>query len=154
VEVLKTLETRFGYVFKGVEPGKPVFRPWLVANDITPTQTFSVGTVTVRPFLQDHRFSSTIGYSFGDVVYSTDLVDLPQSSKDIIRGAKIWIVGALSDVPYPTHAHVGQVVAWAEELKPKRTIITHMSSALDYDSLIAKLPVGITPAFDGMVIET
>jgi phosphoribosyl 1,2-cyclic phosphate phosphodiesterase len=45
------------------------------------------------------------------------------------------------------------VLGWVRELKPHRTIITHMGNALDYDTLIAHLPVGVTPAFDGMVIE-
>ncbi len=152
-ETLKVLETRFSYVFEGVPPGKPVFRPWLVANDITPSLTFAVGNINVRPFLQDHGFSSTIGYSFGDIVYSTDLIELPPAAREIIAGAKVWIVGALSDAPYPTHAHVAKVLEWVSELKPHRAIITHMSNSLDYDSLISQLPVGVTPGFDGMVIE-
>jgi phosphoribosyl 1,2-cyclic phosphate phosphodiesterase len=154
-ETLQILETRFAYVFKGIPPeSKFVFRPWLIANDITPAQTFSVGNVTVRPFIQDHGFSTTVGYSFGDVVYSTDLVDLPPAARAVIKNAKVWIVGALSDDPYPSHAHVGKVLEWIDELKPQRAVITHMSNALDYDKLIAQLPVGVTPAFDGLVIET
>jgi len=152
-DTLKVLETRFGYAFEGVPPGKPVFRPWLVPNDITPHLSFSVGNIAVRPFLLDHGYSSTVGYGFGDFVYSTDLIGLPPEAKDIIRGAKIWIVGVLSDAPYPTHVHLEMALDWIAELKPQRTVITHMSNALDYDTLIARLPVGVTPAFDGMVIE-
>jgi phosphoribosyl 1,2-cyclic phosphate phosphodiesterase len=152
-DTLAILETRFSYAFEGIPPGKMMFRPWLVANDITPMQSFSVGAVNVRPFLQDHGFSHTIGYSFGNIVYSTDLVDLPDASKDAVRNAKVWIVGALSDQPYPTHVHVDKVLEWVRELQPQRTIITHMSNALDYETLMARLPVGVSAAFDGMVIE-
>ncbi|MBY0508627.1 MAG: MBL fold metallo-hydrolase, partial [Rhodospirillaceae bacterium] len=113
-----------------------------------------VGNITVKPFIQDHGFSTTVGYSFGDIVYSTDLLELPNAAKDIIKNAKVWIVGALSDQPYLTHAHVGKVLEWVDALKPQRAVITHMSNALDYDKLLAHLPVGVTPAFDGMVIET
>ena len=152
-ETLATLETRFGYVFKGIPPGSPVFRPWLIPNVIVPTERFGVGTINVRAFPQDHGFSTTMGFNFGDVVYSTDIVELPVLSKPYIAGCKVWILGVLSDAPYPTHVHLEKALSWVAELKPQRTVITHMSNALDYDSMIAHLPVGVTPGFDGMVIE-
>ena len=72
----------------------------------------------------------------------------------IIKGAKVWIIGALSDKPYVTHAHVSKVLEWIDELKPRRAVITHMGNTLDYDTLMAQLPMGVTPAFDGLAIET
>lgn len=152
-ETLETLETRFGYAFAGIPEGKPIFRPWLVANDITPLRRFTVGGITIHPFAQDHGYSTTIGYSFGDVVYSTDLVELPEAAREVIRGAKLWIVGALSEEPYATHVHIGKALEWIAELKPHRAVITHMSNALDYETLLARLPVGVTPGFDGLVID-
>jgi len=153
-ETMAMLETRFGYAFKGIPPGKPVFRPWLTPSLITPAESFSVGNIKVTSFLQDHGYSTTtLGYGFGDVVYSTDLIELPEASKAAIKGAKVWILGVLGDMPYPTHVHLDKALEWIEELKPARTIITHMSNALDYDTMLAHLPVGVTPAFDGMVVE-
>lgn len=154
LEILQILEMRFGYVFKGVPPDRPMFRPWLIPNAIAPGDTFAVGNIKVQAFLQDHGYGvQTMGFRFGDIVYSTDLVELPEVSKPVIAGAKVWILGVLSDMPYATHVHVEKALGWIEELKPQRTIITHMSNALDYDAMIAHLPVGVTPAFDGMTIE-
>ena len=61
-----------------------------------------------------------------------------------------WIVGCLIDQPHPTHAHVDKVLAWAEIIKPKRVIFTHMSPRLDYQALAKRLPAGMEPAYDGM----
>jgi phosphoribosyl 1,2-cyclic phosphate phosphodiesterase len=153
-ETLEALETRFAYAFQGIPPGAPVFRPWLVPTVIQPTQQFDVAGLPIQAFAQDHGFSTTIGYRFGDIVYSTDLMDLTPASKDCIRGAKLWIVGALQEAPHPTHAHVERVLGWVEEIKPRRTVLTHMSNDLDYDRLVSHvLPVGVTPAFDGLTIE-
>ena len=44
-------------------------------------------------------------------------------------------------------------MGWIERLKPKRAILTHMSHELDFSELEARLPDGIEPAVDGMVIE-
>jgi phosphoribosyl 1,2-cyclic phosphate phosphodiesterase len=54
--------------------------------------------------------------------------------------------------PHESHFSVKQAVHWAERLKPKRTILTHMTSELDYDTLKRDLPEGIEPAFDGMQV--
>ncbi len=153
-ETMQLLEERFPYIFLGIPEGKPVFRPWLVPNSITPPEKLTVGNITVGSFLQDHGFGNiTVGYIFGGLIYSTDVVSLSDAAKDMIRGTKVWIVDCLSDAPYATHAHVEMTLEWIAELKPQRAILTHMSNALDYDRLVAHLPVGVTPAFDGMQIE-
>ena len=35
----------------------------------------------------------------------------------------------------------------------RRTVLTHMGPAMDYRSLLRRLPPGIEPAHDGMVLE-
>jgi phosphoribosyl 1,2-cyclic phosphate phosphodiesterase len=154
-ETLRTLETRFAYAFEGIPPGKPIYKPWLVAHDIgeTTTETFMVKTLSVQAFRQDHGYSTTQGFRFGDVVYSTDLIELPEAAKEVVRGAKLWIVGAFGPEPHPTHAHLDKVLGWIEELKPRRAVITHMSPKLDYETVNARCPVGVTAAYDGMIIE-
>jgi phosphoribosyl 1,2-cyclic phosphate phosphodiesterase len=151
-ETLRTLETRFGYCFEGIPEGRSIFRPWLKPNVIT-TEWFSVGAIPVRPFLQDHGVTTTLGFRLGDFAYSTDVLDLPDAARAQLRDLAVWVVGALSDIPHPAHAHLEKVLDWIAELKPRRAVITHMSNALDYETLMFRLPVGVTPAFDGMQIE-
>ncbi|MCA0201623.1 MAG: MBL fold metallo-hydrolase [Proteobacteria bacterium] len=152
-ETLDVLRDRFGYVFKGIPPGASIFRPWLVPSEIEPGTPFQVGQISVLPFLQDHGGSSTIGYRFGDVVYSTDILDLPEAARDVVRGAKLWIVGAFGLTPHPTHAHVAKVLDWIAALKPARAVITHMSNAIDYETLKAQVPGHVIPAHDGLEME-
>ena len=52
---------------------------------------------------------------------------------------------------YPSRS-VKQALSWAARLKPKRTILTHMTSELDYQKLANELPEGVEPAYDGMVV--
>lgn len=153
-ETLDFLRSRFGYAFEGIPPGSPsIFRPWLVPATVEPGTSFQIRQITVDPFLQDHGFSTTIGYRFGDVVYSTDVLELPEASREVVRGAKLWIVGAYTLQPHPTHAHVSKVLEWIAELKPERALLTHMSNDIDYETLRAQLPSYVEPAYDGMTIE-
>ncbi|MBF0393134.1 MAG: MBL fold metallo-hydrolase [Alphaproteobacteria bacterium] len=151
-DVLDDLGRRFGYVFDVIDLEKvPLYKPLLTPRELT--GPIRVGEVDVVPFDQDHGFSRTTGFRFGPIAYSTDVVDLPEDSFAAIEGVEIWIVGCLIDVPHETHAHVDKVIAWADRVKPKLTVLTHMSPRLDYQTLIRSLPPGIVPGYDGMVLE-
>jgi phosphoribosyl 1,2-cyclic phosphate phosphodiesterase len=45
------------------------------------------------------------------------------------------------------------VCGWAEQLRPRRTVLTHMGNDLDWAWMRRNLPPGIEPGFDGMVLE-
>ena len=107
----------------------------------------------VIAFDQDHGFSRTTGYRFGNFAYSTDVMDIPESSMAQLEGLDLWIIGCLLDIPHVTHAHVGKALEWRERLKPKHLVITHMSGRLDYETLRRDLPDGVEPAYDGMVLS-
>ncbi len=151
-ETLKALETRFGYAFEGIPPGQVFFRPWLIPN-VVGTEPFTVGSLSIRAFPQSHGYSTSLGYRIGDVAYSTDVFDFDDAIFSQLGDLSVWIVGALQELPHPTHAHLDKVLGWIERLKPRRSVITHMSNTMDYDTLTSKLPVGVTPAFDGMHLD-
>jgi phosphoribosyl 1,2-cyclic phosphate phosphodiesterase len=153
-DTLATIQHRFEYVFKdaGHGPKRVVFRPWLIPHEID--GPFAVSGVPVEPFAQDHGFNQmTLGFRFGSAAYSTDLTELPEASFARLEGLDLWIVGCLSDKPHDTHAHVDKVVGWVERLRPKRTVLVHLGTRLDYARLAAELPESIVPGYDGMVLE-
>jgi phosphoribosyl 1,2-cyclic phosphate phosphodiesterase len=149
---LADLRARFGYVFEPLDmTTTPLFRPCLIPHEIE--DRFTVGTLTIEALDQDHGYGRTTGYRIGDLAYCTDVLDFPEESLARLEGLGLWIIGCLTDYPHPTHAHVEKVIGWVERLKPKRTILTHMSPRLDYQTLCRTLPPGIEPGYDGMVID-
>jgi phosphoribosyl 1,2-cyclic phosphate phosphodiesterase len=150
-DTLDALHQRFGYCFLGIPEGQPVFRPWLLPHLLD--APFSIGSLGVDFWRQDHGWVESIGYRLGDFAYSTDLMDLPEEAFDKLAGVRVWMIGTLADQPHPTHATVDQALAWMERVRPERGILTHMSPALDYDTLKARLPAHVEPAYDGMIIE-
>lgn len=149
---LDTIRKRFDYVFLPLEKTATFLaKPALIA---TPVEgIFRIGDLEIAAFDQDHGYSRSTGYRFGRFAYTTDVVDFPPESFAQLRDLDLWVVSCLTDDPHPTHAHLDKVLAWVEELKPGRTIITHMSTKLDYETLQRRLPPGIEPAYDGMVLE-
>lgn len=153
-ETLREATKRFGYIF---EPGEEmrnsvIYRPWLEPHCFD-HEIFPVGNIAVEPFEQDHGYSQTTGFRFGDAAYSTDVRDLPEASMAKLRGLRVWVVGCLTDKPHSTHAHIDKVLGWVERLKPQRTVLTHLGPGLDFAGLRAMLPKGIEPAYDRMVLE-
>ncbi|MBT5239873.1 MAG: MBL fold metallo-hydrolase [Rhodospirillaceae bacterium] len=154
VETMKDLETRFGYAFEGIPAGQPIFRPWLVPNIIDVPMPFHIGDIEITSFVQDHGMMDTLGFRIGDFAYSTDLMALPDAAKAALQNLDLWIVGALTnDQAHQTHVSLDAALDWIAELKPRRAIITHMGPDLDYDAVLAKCPAGVTPAYDGMIVN-
>ena len=129
------------------------FKPCLDAHEVRPSEPFTAAKVEVLPFTQDHGFMETLGFRFGEFAYSTDLVNLNQAAFKALDGIKVWVVGCLGDQPHPTHAHLDKVLGWIDQVKPAQAILTHMTGSLDYQNLSARLPIGVVPAYDGMVID-
>ena len=152
---LKDVETRFGYAFEPLEPGATtIYKPWLVANLITPQAAFRIGDLTFEPFVQDHGVMETLGLRIGGFAYSTDLVRLPEASQPYVQNLDVWMIGALTDQPtHLTHVSVTEALEWVETFKPARAIITHMGAGLDYDAVLERCPPGVTPAYDGMAVK-
>jgi len=149
------LGARFGYIFRG-EGGYPAICDIV---DLPPLgEAFAIegpsGAVPVTTFDQDHGNIRTVGYRFGDVAYSSDVVALPEASFDALAGVRVWIVDALRYRAHPTHASVEMALEWIARVRPERAILTNLHIDLDYAELSARLPAGVEPAFDGMVIET
>lgn len=150
--VLKTATARFPYAFEPIENiGEFIYRPLLKPHTIT--GPFSVGSIPVVPFDQDHGFSRSLGLRFGSIAYSTDVMSIPEDSFAILEGVELWIIGCLVDYPHATHAHVDKALEWIERIKPRRAVLTHMGPRLDYETLRATLPPWVIPAHDGLVLE-
>jgi len=151
-QTLQEIDRRFDYVFTPLDlDTSTIYKPWLIANPIE--EEFAAAGIEVTAFDQDHGYSRTTGFRIGKFAYSTDVLELPEESMAKLHGLDLWIVGCLVDKPHNTHADIDKALRWNDILKPKRLVITHMSAVLDYAALAARLPPGIEPAYDGMVIE-
>lgn len=150
-QVLDAIQQRFAYAFQPPNPEKGWWRPCL--NPISMDGPFMVGGLLVRPFEQQHGLKPSFGFRVGDFAYSPDVSGLSAAALDALTGLDVWIVDCLRDKPHPSHAHLDQALAWIEQLQPKRAILTHMSHELDFADLASRLPEGVEPAVDGMMID-
>ena len=150
-ETLDLISQRFGYIFSDFD--ETIFRPSLDGRTFDYSGLFTVGGLEVTPFEQDHGFSTTAGFRFGPIAYSTDVKTLSEAAFAALDGVDTWIVDCLHERPHKTHSHLEQTLAWIARVQPRRAILTHMSHWLDYETLARRLPAGVEPGIDGMVID-
>jgi phosphoribosyl 1,2-cyclic phosphate phosphodiesterase len=151
----RSLHHRFGYCF-AAPPGSeypPIAREHRMAAGERVTIEGAGGAITALPILQEHGDIDSLGFRFGRLAYSCDLIRLPPESLAALAGLDVWIVDALRYRPHPSHLCVDETLGLIETLKPKRAILTNMHSDLDYDELRARLPAHVEPAYDGLSIE-
>ncbi|WP_297489346.1 MBL fold metallo-hydrolase [Acidocella sp.] len=151
--VWEELKRRFDYAFRPMT-GKFYGRPVLRDNTFIAGQTIEVAGVAVRTIDQDHGYTRSLGLRIGDMAYCTDVVRMDSAQRAALQGLEVLIVDCFSMAgDHPTHAGLPTVLTWAEELRPRRTVLTHMGPEMDYAALRHRLPPGIEPGYDGMEIE-
>ena len=150
-----SLVSRFAYCFAQKQGSD--YPPILTAQLIEPDTKVKIsgrgGVLEATPIPQVHGDIASLGFRFGNIAYSPDISALPDSSGPLLEGLDVWIIDALRYTTHPSHFSVKQALAQIERFKPKRAILTHMTTDLDYATLKRELPEGVEPAFDGMVVE-
>jgi phosphoribosyl 1,2-cyclic phosphate phosphodiesterase len=148
-----SLEHRFGYVFHGEGPYPAIADIREIAAGAAGEVAGPSGPIPFLAFEQDHGSTKSLGYRFGPLAYSSDVVGLDETAFAALAGVEVWIVDALRHTPHPTHAHVQRALEWIARVRPKRAILTNMHIDLDYRTLARDLPPGVEPAYDGLRLE-
>ena len=150
-ETIETLKDRFAYIFEG----KGGYPPVATARPLP--DRLSVGDIEIATVDQPHGEISAAGFRFHaggvSIAYSTDANVLTDDMKTLFKSVDLWIVDALRRRPHPSHAHLAETLGWIDAVQPKRAILTHMDQSMDYRSLLAELPQGVEPGYDGMEVE-
>ncbi len=145
------LKRRFDYVFEGTS----FYRATAVAHDLP--QILRIGPLVITSFQQDHGNIESTGYRFEHagqaLVYSTDVKALPSNAAVALADLDLWIVDALRHNPHPTHSHLDQTLAWIEQYRPSRAVLTHMDNSMDFATLANALPPGVEPGYDGLIVD-
>ena len=150
----RQLATSFSYCFMQ-QPGTD-YPPICERHEIA-DMPFTIdgpgGPVTLAPVPQRHGKGRSLGFVIGDFAYCSDVSAFEPSTIERLRGVETLVIDALQYREHPSHLSVAQAIAAAREIGSRRTILTHMHTPLDYRTLVAELPDGFEPAYDGLRIQ-
>jgi len=94
-----------------------------------------------------------MAYRFNDFAYATDLSEIPKGTVEAMRDLDVLVLDCLRFDKHPTHLWLDKALEYIEELKPKRTYLTHIAHDVMHARDSAKLPNGVQWAYDGLTVE-
>jgi phosphoribosyl 1,2-cyclic phosphate phosphodiesterase len=150
---LAELERRFSYIFDGTPPLPGTSKPELVAHRLEPDVEMEIAGFRVRALALPHGERTVLGYRVGPVAYLTDAKAIPAEAIARLAGLEVLVLNALLPRPHPLHLSVPEAVAAAQQIGARRTFLTHLTHDAPHAELAARLPAGIAPAYDGLVID-
>lgn len=129
--------------------------PQIHLHSIAPHETMEVGDIKVTPIEVMHGKIPILGYRFNNFAYITDMKTMADEEKEYLKGVDTLVVNALRFTkPHHSHQLVDDAIAFANEIKPKRTLLIHTCHDIGLiDEANAQLPDGVSLAYDGQVIE-
>ncbi len=153
-DALERMRRKFDYIFDPqVNPIPGSSRPDVSATALEPGVETLVAGTPVLPLRFSHGPSDVLGFRIGPLAYLTDVKEIPPAARAALRGLKVLVLNALFHRSHPTHLSVPEAVAAARALEVPRTYLTHLTHETSHASLLAELPPGVEPAYDGLVVE-
>ncbi len=149
-QTLGEIRRMFAYVFDPATPkggGLPQLELFRIVG------SFCIGASEVQPVPLWHGTRQILGFRIGAFAYLTDCSGIPDESWPLLTGVETVVLDALRDTPHPTHFSIEEAVAAARRLGAGRTYFTHMCHDLSHEATCARLPEGITLAYDGLAID-
>lgn len=152
--VLEYIRRIFPYTI--VQPPPYPGLPELNLHEIT--GPLKLGKLTVTPFEMPHGLTKTFGFRFDDdqgprFAYLTDGKIISSEIKRAIRNIPVLVLGALRDMPHPTHLSISEALQVVEDVQPGKTFFVHMSHEVEHDEVESRLPNNVRLAYDGLTVE-
>lgn len=143
-----TLLSGFSYIFREHEGSgyTPLLKPFSVS------EPFDLFGLTVIPVPLLHGNITALGYRIGSFAYLTDCNAIPEESRPLLQGLDLLIIDGLRWKAHPFHFNIESAITAVASLKPRRTILTHLSHDVLYADGV-RLPPGFEFAYDGMEFE-
>ncbi|WP_138431133.1 MBL fold metallo-hydrolase [Fodinibius saliphilus] len=146
---LKAIRSRFDYMFGPDRyPG---------ATDIELKEIkapISFRDVNITPLPAIHGNVNVLGYRLNDISYLTDVKEIPEETKSLVRGSEVMVLSGLRWKPeHPTHMTIPEAVAMANKLEIPQTYLIHMNSYVNHQETNKRLPDHVKLAYDQLTIE-
>jgi phosphoribosyl 1,2-cyclic phosphate phosphodiesterase len=148
---------REGFFYCFETPRGSYYPPIVRENRILHQEIFTIsgpgGEIRFEPLPQQHGSIVSLGFRIENIAYCSDVSDFPETTAARLTGLDVLVIDALQHEPHPTHISLRQSLVWIARFAPKRAILTHMHTPLDYGTVLATTPDNVEPGFDGLVFE-
>ncbi len=155
---LAEVKKKFSYIFHPYQEGGPLPRlelnpilngPFRLENCSDPR----LKRLEILPLPVIHGRMTVLGFRVGKIAYVTDCSYISDTTIALMQGLEVLILDCLRPQPHTTHLHVDLALEYARRIGAQKTVFTHMSWELEYDTFRKSLPRGFAPAYDGLQLR-
>lgn len=155
-------EMRKIFAYLGVPPlpGTSLARVELHGVD----EPVQVGDLLATPLPVRHGRAAMAGWKFQPVAPEaaprrteppsaciiSDCKAIPPETIALCKHTDLLVLDALRDEPHPTHMNIAEALAAIAAIAPRQALLTHLCHALGHAELCARLPSGVSVAYDGL----
>ncbi len=148
------LRESYRYIFDHEqEPYAGTSKPRLDLTELVPGRITDIARTPVLPLAFAHGHGTVLGFRIGPIAYLTDVKQVPEPERELLRGVDVLVLNALWWRPHPTHLSIPEAIDTARAIGARRTILTHLTHETGHADLAARLPEGVEPGFDGQTLE-
>lgn len=147
---IQDIRTVFRYAFDPATPkggGLPRLELFEIAGP------FCIGRTEFQPVPLYHGARPILGFRFGGFAYLTDCNRIPAEAWPFLERLDVVVVDALRDRSHSTHFSLSEAVDAAARIGAGQTLFTHMCHDLAHAATCARLPAGVSLAYDGLIVE-
>lgn len=155
-EVIQSIRHMFSYIFKDKHHYENAFVAKLIPLPIGPGQTTEIGEARWTPIRLMHGRLPILGYRVDwagrSIAYCTDCSTIPHETLEQLHGLDVLVLDGLRERHHPTHMTLDRACEFAEQIAAKQTYLTHIAHDHSHEELLDRLPEGVEPAYDGLVL--
>lgn len=155
--VFQALAQMFSYIFQPHRNVNKTFIAKLLALPIQPGTPLQLGPATWMPVRLMHGRLPILGfrvdYAGRAIAYCTDCSTVPPDTIAQLQGLDVLVLDGLRERHHPTHMTLDRACHFAQQIAADQTYLTHFSHEHSHQELAERLPDGIAPAYDGLVIS-
>ena len=154
-EYVPTMQRHFEYIFDDeIEPPAGSSKPKIRLHGFGAEESVSILGRTFHPVRVPHGNATVYGFRVGKLGYVTDAKALPDDALEALEGVEVLVLNALwFGRPHGSHFNVEEAVEAARDVGARETYLTHLTHRVTHKELLERLPAGVFPAYDGLVVQ-
>ena len=122
--------------------------PILKINPVT--APFYLFDQLITPIPVKHGNSDIFGYRIGNIAYITDVSVIPEASFSLLKNLDVLLLDCLRYEAHYSHINLERSLAYAGQIGARETYLIHMTHDMEYTTLSAQLPSGVSVGYDGL----
>ena len=147
--VARELRERFAYTFSNY-PGVPR----LDVRERSYGDRIPVGNTELELLRVDHGELPILGFRIGGLAYLTDAKYLPPETIARLQELDTLVLSCLNYHGTHSHLSVAEALDYVRQLRPRRTILVHLSHRLGpHAEFASTLPPNVKLGFDGQLLD-